>query len=141
MRKWAVVGLIFLIIAVWLICMAWFNALGFRDWAYKGIQGTLLAPIHDRSISLWMTIGDAGFTYIAAATMTIAIGGGLFLVLIIYGLLWKKGIKAAWDKHKGVPTDTGLGTFRAQGAPAPPEAAPQTPAQETPTQPQQEEST
>jgi len=92
MRKLAILAVILLIIATVLVTVSVFNVGGFRDAAGSAIEGTVLAPIRAWSINTWLFLGT-NFTYIAAATLTIAVVGGLFMVFIVYGLFWKKLIQ------------------------------------------------
>jgi hypothetical protein len=98
--------------------------MGIRDTIYGGIQGTILQPGHDWIVNSWIQIGTLGFTYIAAASLALAIGGGLIMVFIVYGLFWQKLIQGKILQRNKQKTP-GLGTFTPQGAPATPESAPQ----------------
>lgn len=102
MRALAIFGLIILIAAVVLVTLAAVNYMGFRDTVYDLLQNTVLMPIHDFIVNGWIQIGNMGFTYIAAAILGIAVGGGLFLTFIVYGLFWHKLIQQ--KLHKTVPT-------------------------------------
>jgi len=124
MRKLAVFGLIILILSVVAVTLAVVNYMGFRDSAYAAIQDTFLQPGHDWIVNSWVGIGAAGFTYIAAAILGIGIGGGLFLVFIIYGLFWQKLIQGKL-LHKTTPTQSLKSSINLQREPAEPEQAPQ----------------
>lgn len=128
MRKLAIFGLILLILVVVVVTLAVVNYAGFRDSSYTAIQGTILQPAHDWIVDMWVGVGTAGFTYIAAAILVIGVGGGLFLTLIVYGLFWQKLIQGKL-LHKTVPSTTPLASMQrnlttelsATNSPPPPE--------------------
>jgi len=124
-RKLAVLGLIILILSVVLTTLAVVNYAGFRDSAYAAIQDTAIQPIHDWIVDSWVGIGAAGFTYIAAAILGIGIGGGLFLVFIIYGLFWQKLIQGKLLHKTPTSTQSLKSSINLQREPAEPEQAPQ----------------
>lgn len=93
MRKLAYVGIIILVLMVVLITLAAINYGGFRDWAYAGIQGSMLMPIHDFVVNTWIGIGAAGFTWIAAASVGIGILGIIVGVGFFYAIVWQKLIQ------------------------------------------------
>jgi asparagine N-glycosylation enzyme membrane subunit Stt3 len=103
MRKLAILGLIILIALVVLVTLASINFMGIRDTIYGAIQGTILQPGHDWIVNSWIQIGALGFTYIAAASLALAIGGGLIMVFIVYGLFWQKLIQGK-ILHKTAPS-------------------------------------
>jgi len=88
----AAILLVILVTAVAVVVAAVMNE-DFKNSVYTSIEGSVLMPVHDWTVTTWMNIGAGGFTYIAAATLAIAIIGSLFISFIIIGLVWKKGIQ------------------------------------------------
>ena len=92
MRKLAILGIIVLIAIVVVITIAATNA-PFRDGIYNFAAGTLLMPIHDFVVTTWISVGQAGFTWIAVTSIIITVFGVFFGYFICYGLLYKKVIQ------------------------------------------------
>ena len=111
MRKFAILGLISLIFLVVLVTLAAIDFAGIRTTIYGAIQGTILQPGHDWIVNSWNQIGALGFTYIAATILGVAIGGGLIMVFIVYGLFWQKLIQGK-ILHKTVPSTTPLASMQ-----------------------------
>lgn len=130
MRKLAILAITLLVGLVVVVTLAAINYGGVRDTLYNGIQGTILQPAHDWAVNTWFAIGNLGFTYIAAATLGIMIFGGLFMTVIVYGLVWQRLIQQKL-LHKTAETVAPLASMQRTTSTELPVAAPPKPQTET----------
>lgn len=92
MKKLAWIALILLIVGVVVVTLGATNYGGFGTAMGDAFNNSFALPIRNWAIDTWLFIGQSGW-YILAATLTISILGGFFMVFIVYGLFWKKGIQ------------------------------------------------
>ena len=100
MKKLAWLGIAIVIILVAVITYA-IAVPSFRDALYNSTVGTVLMPVHDWFVATWISIGSAGFTYIAGAVV------GLMASGIIVGYIfnhWMRPKMPTW--MGGVKTQT-----------------------------------
>ena len=88
----SILMIIALIAAVALIVLGATNYAGIGDAIGDTMSNSVVAPMRNFFVDGWISIGTSGW-YILAATVTIAIFGGFFMVFIVYGLFWQKGIQ------------------------------------------------
>ena len=81
-----------LIVGVVVVVLGATNYGGIGDAIGDTMANSFVAPIRNLAVDNWLLIGTSGW-YILAASLTIAIAGGLFMVFIVYGLFWQKGIQ------------------------------------------------
>jgi len=107
-RKLAIFLLFILVAGTVTTTLAATNYGGFGTWLYDSAEGTMFMPIRNSAIDTWFMIGNNGFAYIALATLGIAICGGLFLTVIVYGLIWQKGLgpKLGYKPKSKISTTT-----------------------------------
>ena len=91
-RKLAILALILLIDGTIVITLGATNYMGFGEYVGGAIQNSVATPIRNFIVEKWLVIGTSGW-YILATVVGISVVGGLFMIVIIYGLVWQKLIQ------------------------------------------------
>ncbi|PQM35501.1 hypothetical protein Pyn_40009 [Prunus yedoensis var. nudiflora] len=90
-------------------------------WAGKGTTGIPLRGVYGPLISAISGKGTTVFSYVGGSGISVGavvgiVAGGVFIILLIFGILWRRGLlgqqNTLEDDLKGVDLQTGKFTFR-----------------------------